>query len=138
MKSLGNIGGILYNKDTPIIEFKCERGQIKILKMLTDDLRILPIEFTTRATQRIALTEFLFDQVTPETRIGYNEVLASLPVQYYDVERMLRWFHGYMFGYPYWIKQDDDVTCWEDSPIEGIGVTPVENYASIPYNKDFL
>lgn len=138
MKSLRNLGGTLFYKNTPIIEFKYLRGTLKTINMLTSDLSILPVEFRSRETKAIALTDFLMEQTIPDTRIGIHEYLTTTPMKHYDLERMLRWYHGYLFGSPFWIKQDDDMTCWESTSIEGIGVKPIECYEDIPYNWELI
>lgn len=138
MKSLGNFGGILFRKNTPVIEFKYRSGMLQDIKILTDNILLLPTIFRFRNSSEEALTEFLFENTTPDTRIGLNERLSETPLQYYDLERMLRWHHGYLFGQPFWVKQDGDLSCWKYSPLEGVGVKPVECYEDIPYNWELI
>lgn len=128
----------MYNRNTPIIEFKYKSGMLQEMNILTDCITLLPVIFRFRNSSEEALTEFLFENTTPDTRIGINEELMKTPMQYYDLERMLRWHHGYLFGSTYWVKQDDDVSCWRGSPLEGIGIEPVQCYEDMPYNWELI
>lgn len=134
MKSVGNIGGTIFNINTPIINFKCEKGSVVSIEMLRDEKGLLPIEFWIKPP-KTALLEFLIDQVTPETRIGIDEELSKTPVQYYDVERLLRYSHGYNIDTTFWIKQDNDIRCWEGTELEDIGIEPINSFFDLELIK---
>lgn len=127
MKSVGNMGGVLYWKDTPLIEFKFKRGMLMNIEKLTDDKGLLPFEITEHGLED-GLEMFIVERPTPDTRIGIHEELKKTPIQYYNVERMLRYCHAQSVHDCYWIKQDDDVFCWDGSPLEGIGIKPNDKY----------
>ena len=130
MKSIGNLGGTLYYKDIPIAVFKFDRGTPVKCDMLSDDKTILPFELMHFGTFR-GIYEFFIDRPTPETRIGFNELLKETPIQYYDVERLLRYNHAQCIHDCFWIEQDDDNRCWDGSPLEGIGIPPNTDWNNI-------
>ena len=76
MKSIGNLGGTLYYKDIPIAVFKFDRGAPIKCDMLSDDRTILPFELMHFGPFR-GIYEFFIDRPTPETRIGFNELLKD-------------------------------------------------------------
>ena len=131
MKSLGNMGGILLFRDLPVLMFKYRNGVLLSLNMLTEDLSELPVEFRVKPPHE-ALTEFLIDQVTPDTRYDIDEELAKSPIQYYDVERMLRYSYGFNIDSLHWIRQDEDISCWDGTALEGKGVEPISTFYDLP------
>ena len=134
MKSVGNMGGTIFNINTPIINFKCEKGSVVSIEILKNEKSLLPVEFWMKSP-KTALLEFLTDQVTPETRIGIDEELTKTPVQYYDVERLLRYSHGYSVDATFWIRQDNDVRCWEGTELEGVGIEPINSFFELDLIK---
>ena len=130
MKSAGGLGGILFKENVPIIEFKYKSGMLVYTKMLTDDKRYIPFEFISLGIDD-GLDEWIMDRPTPDMRIGIHEKLKETPIQYYNVERMLRYCHAQSVHDCYWIKQDNDISCWIGSPLEGIGIKPNERYEDL-------
>ena len=130
MKSIGNLGGILYYKETPILKFKFNHGIPMEYEVLTDNLNLLPFEFKFHGLYD-GLILFFEDRPTPDTRIGIHEELEKTPIQYYDIERLLRYNHAQCIHDCYWIEQDNDISCWKGTPLEGIGVTPNTDWNNI-------
>lgn len=113
--SLGNLGGTLYYKNVPLFEFKYKRDVLVCITMLVSrkDPR-LPIEFAIdRVPDDRKLHIFFEDRTTPEMRIGLEEEMAATPVQYYYPERIIRYSSGRCIHDSFWLKCDDDVTCWK-------------------------
>ena len=137
MKTIGRLGGILYNKDIPVLEFKFDGGYPIEYKLLVDDIRLLPFDFQFNDLFD-GLMSFFGDRCTPDTRIGIHEGLAKTPIQYYNVERMLRYCHAQSIHDCYWIEQDDDISCWKGSPLEGIGIPPNKDWNNIYTSKKFV
>ena len=134
MKSIGNFGGTLYFKEVPVAKFKFEHGELENVTLLTDDKRVLPILVNLYGPEE-GIIKFFEDRCTPETRIGFNELLAKTPIQYYSVERLLRWNHAQCAHDRYWVRQDKDNRCWDDSPLEGVGVPPNEVWSNLVMSK---
>ena len=133
--SFGNLGGTIMFRNTPVLNFKFYRGALKVLTPLVPhESKLLPPEFYLMKNSE-ALYSFLEDQVTPCTRIGIDEELKKTPIQYYNPERMLRYSHGISVENRYWISQDDDISCWEGSPLEGIGIKPETDYYNLEWVK---
>ena len=130
MKSVGNLGGILYYKDIPIIKFKFNSGMLIDCEALTDKMNLMPIEVRRHGLWD-GLPEFFIDRPTPDTRQGFHEQLKKTPIQYYDVERLLRYCHAQSIHDCYWIEQDEDNICWIGSPIEGTGIKPNKDWSNI-------
>lgn len=130
MKSIGNLGGVLYYKETPLLRFKFEYGTPMEYELLTDELNLLPFDFKFHDLYD-GLLLFFGDRPTPETRIGFNEELKKTPIQYYNVERLLRYNHAQCIHDCFWIEQDNDNRCWDGSPLEGIGVAPNTDWNNI-------
>lgn len=130
MKTIGNLGGILYYKETPLLKFKFEYGVPMEYELLTDELNLLPFDFKFHDLYD-GLLLFFGDRPTPDTRIGIHEVLKETPIQYYNIERMIRYNHGQSIHDCFWIEQDDDISCWKGSPLEGIGVKPNTDWNNI-------
>lgn len=134
MKSIGNFGGTLYFKEVPIAKFKFDRGSLEYVTLLTDDKKVLPTLINLYGPEK-GITMFFEDRCTPETRIGLAEELANTPIQYYSVERLLRWNHAQLAHDRYWVKQDTDKRCWEGSSLEGVGVKPNMVYNDLLISK---
>ena len=134
MKSAGELGGVLFKENVPIIEFKYKSGMLVYTKMLTDDKRYIPFEFISLGIDD-GLDMFIMDRPTPDGRIGIHEKIKETPIQYYNVERMLRYCHAQSVHDCYWIKQDNDISCWIGSPLEGIGIKPNERYEDLESAK---
>lgn len=130
MKSARNLGGTLYWRNYPVVEFKFNCGMLVEAEQLTDDKGLLPFEITEHGLWD-GLEMFIMDRPTPDGRIGIHEKLKETPIQYYNVERMLRYCHAQSVHDCYWIKQDNDISCWIGSPLEGIGVKPNERYEDL-------
>lgn len=136
MKTVGRLGGILYHKDVPILRFKCNGCYPMYYELLSDNTAIYPVEFLNNDIND-GIVEFFIDRCTPDTRQNINEVLKETPIQYYNVERILRYCHAQSIHDCYWIEQDDDVSCWKGSPLEGIGIAPNTDWNNIYTSKKF-
>lgn len=130
MKSARDLGGTLYWKNYPVVKFKFDGGMLLEVEQLTDDKGLLPFEITEHGLWD-GLEMFIMDRPTPDGRIGIHKELKETPIQYYNVERMLRYCHAQSVHDCYWIKQDNDISCWIGSPLEGIGVKPNERYEDL-------
>lgn len=130
MYSVGNLGGILYNKETPILRFKFVKGVLRECEAFTDNMNLMPFDIVRHGLWE-GVVEFFSDRCTPDTRQGIHETLKETPMQYYHPERMLRYCHAQCIHDNYWIEQDDDNTCWIGSPIEGVGVKPNKDWHNI-------
>lgn len=130
MKTIGNLGGILYYKDKPLIKFKFMSGMLVDYEPLVEGLQFMPHDIYRNGITN-GLYEFFIDRPTPDTRQGIHEQLKETPIQYYHVERMLRYCHAQSIHDCYWIEQDDDVSCWVGSPLEGIGIKPNKDWNNI-------
>ena len=116
MKSLdlGNLGGTLYYKEIPLFEFKFNRDGSVTHKVINDDLDLYPFEMRFGEINANTITRFFNERITPSTRIGLDEVLANSPIKYYHPERIIRYSSGRCIHDPYWLKCNDDNSCWED------------------------
>lgn len=112
MFSVGNLGGVLYYDDTPIVRFKFIRGYLEEYQLLSNSL--LPFEIRDGIVNGDRLTRFFEARITPDTRIGINEELAKTPIKYYHPERIIRYSSGKCIHDHYWLECDDDNSCWED------------------------
>lgn len=114
MISLDNLGGTIYYKDTPVVEFKYKRDVIQFIGELNKDCVNLPFEFcdTEKVTDHL-IRCFFEARIVPETRIGLNEVLSKTKIQYYNPERIIRYQEGRCIHDQYWLQCDNDETCWE-------------------------
>ena len=131
MKSIGSFGGTMYYKDTPIIKFKFDRGSLDYVELLPNNTNaVLPYEIDLFGLEE-GIYEFFIDRCTPDTRIGIHEALKETPIQYYDIERILRYNHAQSIHDCFWVEQDNDNRCWIGSPIEGIGITPNKDWNNI-------
>lgn len=113
--SLGNLGGILYYKDTPLLQFKFRRDVLESLNMLVDrnDPR-LPVEFIiNKVPDDTKLHIFFEDRTTPETRIGLDDMMKQTVVQYYYPERIIRYSGGKCIHDQFHLVCDDDDSCWK-------------------------
>lgn len=136
MKSIGNFGGVLYNKDMPVLEFKFNNGYPVSYKLLVDNIRLLPFDFQFHDLFD-GLMNFFGDRCTPDTRIGIHEDLKKTPIEYYHVERMLRYCHAQCIHDCYWVEQDNDNSCWIGTILEGIGIEPNKDWNNIYTSKKF-
>ena len=136
MKSIGNLGGILYYRDVPLIKFKFKAGMLIDAEYINEIKRYLPVEIQFNGLEE-GLVEFLIDRPTPDTRIGIHEHLKETPIQYYNVERMLRYCHAQSIHDCFWVKQDEDNKCWDGSPLEGIGIKPANRWNELISSKRF-
>ena len=130
MKSARNLGGTLYWRNYPVVKFKFNGGMLIEAEQLTDDKGLLPFEITEHGLWD-CLVMLITARPTPDGRIGIHEKLKETPIQYYNVERMLRYCHAQSVHDCYWIKQDNDISCWIGSPLEGIGIKPNERYEDL-------
>lgn len=114
MIKLHNLGGTIMLGDTPILEFKFVRDEATYIGPLNTECENLPFEFTDVEEVTPRLIRCFFDaRIVPSTRIGINEALAKTKIQYYDPERIIRYQQGRCIDDNYWLKCDDDETCWE-------------------------
>lgn len=128
MKGVGNLGGILYYKDIPVLDFKF-KGDYPIKYDVINE-HYLPYEMKLFGNFE-GLISFFDDRCTPDTRIGIHEVIKETPIQYYNKERIMRYNHGQCIHDCYWIEQDNDNRCWIGSPLEGVGITPNKDWNNI-------
>lgn len=112
MFKLGNLGGVVYYKDTAVVRFKFKHDMLVDCVILVDNVNILPFELRHRNTDDGSLRRFFEERMTPYTRDGFHELLASTPVKYYDPERIIRYNKGRCIHDKYWVECDDDDTCW--------------------------
>lgn len=112
MFKLNNLGGVLYKDDKEVMVFKFQRNMLVKCELLTDDIRLLPFELRHRNTDDFSVRKFFEERITPPTRDGINELLATTPVKYYDPERIIRYNKGRCIHDKYWVECDDDDTCW--------------------------
>lgn len=112
MIKVGNLGGVLYYKDVPLLEFKFERGILVKSNLLTDKMNLLPFELW-KEINGWNLTKFFDERITPSTRQGIDKFLAGTVVKYYHPERMIRYGSGRCIHDHYWVECDDDDTCWQ-------------------------
>ncbi len=128
MKGVGRLGGILYYKDIPVLDFKFDGGYPIKYEVLNE--KYLPFEMKMLGLFD-GLVSFFEDRCTPYTRIGINDSILKSPIGCYDEERILRYCHGQCIHDCYWIEQDDDNRCWVGSELEGIGVAPNKDWSNI-------
>ena len=128
MKGVGRLGGVLYYKDIPVLNFKFDGGYPVKYEVLND--KYLPFELKLFGVFD-GLISFFDDRCTPDTRIGIHELISKTPIQFYDKERLLRYCHGQCIHDCFWIEQDDDISCWKGSPLEGIGVASNTDWNNI-------
>lgn len=111
---LDNLGGTIYYKNEKVVSFKYERDILIFVSEINRQCSLLPYEFLNvdRATDH--LIRCFFDaRIVPETRIGLNELLAKTEIQYYYPERIIRYQSGRCIHDEFWLKCDDDRTCWD-------------------------
>lgn len=116
MKSLdlGNLGGTLYYKELPILNFKFKKNKLVSMELLVEkDCVRLPVEFRLYGVSGNNLVKFFEARITPSTRQGLDEFLAQTPVKYYYPERIIRYNSGRCIHDYYWVECDDDNSCWE-------------------------
>lgn len=109
---LGNLGGVLYKNNTPVLKFKFKSNRLISKELLTEDKALLPFEIEHYGLTENSLIEFFEARITPETRIGFNELLTSTPIKYYHPERIIRYQSGRCIHDRYWLECDDDKSCW--------------------------
>lgn len=84
MRTLGNLEGTLYRGDERVCYFRFEGGLCVELQMFTDDRWLLPEQFLDIEITEECMYNFLWDRITPPTRIGIMEDLAEHGVYEYD------------------------------------------------------
>ena len=110
---LNNLGGIIMCNDLQLISFKFKNDELVEATILSHAENPMPLEFQRKTviTDR-DLRNFFDARITPDTRIGIHEALAKTKIAYYDPERMIRYNNGRCIHDWYWVKCDDDETCW--------------------------
>lgn len=99
-------------------------------ELLTDDVDLLPSDFKFHDLYH-GLLLFFGNRPTSDTKLAIHEDLKNTPIQYYNIERLIRYNHGWSIHDCFWIEQDDDISCWKGSPLEGIGVAPNTDWSNI-------
>ena len=113
MFKIGNLGGTLYYEDTPIMRFKFIRGALQSYEVLCNNRNMLPYECIRDGVGTDSIIKFFEARITPETRIGFNALLATTPIKYYHPERIIRYQSGKCIHDRYWLECDDDNSCWD-------------------------
>ncbi len=120
MINLGNLGGTLMLDDLPLCDFKFVGGYFdtKRLNILCGDMRRKPA-LILDYHHSYGWELFFREQIIPETRQGLLKSLAvETPIRSYNPEQILRYCECRNTANDYWVKCDDDLSCWEPWQIE--------------------
>lgn len=103
MIRLGNLGGVLFFRDTPIAKFQFKKDRLQYAELFTKDPAILPFEFMDGKINEHKLRCFWDARITTETRIGLEEELKKAGMDYYDPETIIRYQKGISIDDKYWL-----------------------------------
>lgn len=113
--NLGNFGGTLCYQDTELCDFKFidDRLNDSALRILCAEPFLIPAPMVNY-TDDIRWHMFFESQCLPSTRYNIDKDLLTVGVfSCYNAEQILRYTDGRNVANHYWVKCDDDLSCWE-------------------------
>ncbi len=115
-KDFGNLGGIIMADDIEQCKFKYKNGVLLRESVVPIDpaLSDMPIMIVDVCNQ-YWWDLFFSEQIVPRNRYRLLEDLADrTPIRRYIPEQILRWGYCRNCANHWWVKVDDDLSCWED------------------------
>jgi hypothetical protein len=109
-----DIEGILYNRDTPLIDFKIKDFKLIYAKDLSGG-KLYPYEFAFMGLKYIAFNTFFNERVVRENAMWMRDYLDCMGLQHYDFEQLIKKMNGWNGVGNFWIKfKDMGAQCWND------------------------
>lgn len=113
MFNLRNLGGTLYFKDLPVLEFKFVNNRLKKANVLSDaGIKQHPIFYLFGVSEN-SIKRVFESRTTPRERQGLEESLKKANLGSYDPERINRYTSSRCIHDNFWLDCDDDKTCWK-------------------------
>lgn len=122
--NVGNLGGVLYKENTPLCSFKFIDDRLVQDKIVIYDWDPfnLPLPMVDYYDD-VRWHMFWDSQCIPRTRHRLMEDLQRAGVfTDYVPEQILRYTKGRNWANSYWIKCDDDISCWAEWQIRVLGL----------------
>lgn len=115
MINLGNFGGTLYYYETPLCEFKFIDDRLDNSKVKILSFEPFWIPLPMRDYNDDTRWHMFFDsQCISPTRHKIDEDLLTVGVfSEYNAEQILRYTEAKNVANHYWVKCDDDLSCWD-------------------------
>lgn len=112
--NIENIEGILYFKDTPVIDFKIVNWTLVYAKDLSNG-RFYPWEMHVMGLNYGAFNSFFNDRVVREHAQDIRMYLDFLGLKFYDFNEMILKMNGWDALGCHWVKfKDKGAKCWND------------------------
>lgn len=111
-----NISGTLMRQDTPLCEFTIVNDVCTSFSRLCKDGQLFPYGCNpdTFDMYQRNLVIFFYDRTTPSTRIGIDEVCKNIGIGYYDMSKLIEFYHGASIQDPFWIRQATGPQTWDE------------------------
>ena len=111
---INNIKGILYHKDTPLIDFEIKNTHLVYAKDLSNG-ELYPFEFEMFGLNYAAFNSFFNERVVRNHTQYLRDYLDGMGLRHYDMEELVKRMNGWNgVGY-FWVKFDNiGAKCWND------------------------